>query len=127
MPSRGSFRDRLAQEMCVRDRRKEIRTQLFQAQLVAAGMNIPGPLFNALATVYIDEVTHDNYRPAIAEQKRAMYGVFLKKRTDQVVHVKRADNYEVKSSKDFLPYSAEEKAEIQKKLRARALKAATRK
>lgn len=126
MPPRGSFQDRIAQEMLLRERRRDIATSIYQAQLVAAGLRIPGPLFDAWTMLYIDEITHDNYQPRVVKEKRRMLDAFDKKKVQERSHVARVEDYTVNTREDLRPYTPGELDKLRSKLRKRTLQNAQR-
>jgi hypothetical protein len=126
MPPRGSFQDRVVQEMLLRERRRSVVTSVYHARLIAAGLGVRSDLFDLWTMLYVDEVTHENYQPDVVKQKRGMLDAFTtRRRVDQQL-VQRAESYTVKSSKDLLPYSKEQIEAIKTKMRKKALEDATK-
>ena len=126
MPPRGSFQDRVIQEMLIRERRREIITQTYQAQLVAAGLRIHPALFDLWTSMYVDEVSHDNYKPRVVAQKKEMLKAFAKARKVPTDLVAKASKLTVRRKEDLKPYSAAELEGIKAKLRRRTIAAAQR-
>ena len=125
MPSRGSFQMRVAQEMLLRERRREISTQIYHGQLLAAGLRISQGLFDVWTSLYIDEMSHDNYRPSVTADKRKLLQALLDRRLVSKDHLARLAQYDITSTKDMRPYSLEELERIREKMRKKAVKDAT--
>lgn len=121
MPPRGSFQDRVAQEMILRERRRYVTTQIYQARLIAGSYSLPQPLFDAWTMLFIDEVSHDNYQPKVVKQKRRILDGFDKKKKTEQARVDRVETYTVKTSRDLTPYTAAELEVVRSKLRRRAI------
>lgn len=127
MPPRESFQDRVAQEMLLRERRCAIATNVYLAQVTAAGYSLHPDLFSLFTLQYRDEVSHANYRPEVIKIKRKQLDAYEKRKRLESEHIKRIDTYSIKSQKDLMPYTKEELQNIKQTLRMRALKAATQK
>lgn len=125
MPPRGSFQDRIAQEMLLRERRCTIATQVYQAQLVAAGLGLQGA-FDIWTMLYIDEVSHENYQPGVNKEKRRMLDAFTSQKRVEKNLVERVDSYSIQSTRDMQPYTKGELEKIRKQIRKRVLQDATR-
>jgi hypothetical protein len=110
--------------MLLRERRLYASTQVYQARLVSAGLNIPQAVFEAWTMLFVDEVTHDNYQPSVVKQKRRILDSFDKQRRTETARVDRVEQYTVASQKDLAPYSLAELEKIRGKLRRRALERA---
>lgn len=121
LPPRGSFRDLVLQEMLLRERRREISTQIYQAQLLAAGLRMPAAVFNLWTSIYIDEVSHDNYTPRTVQKKRSLLQAFARQKRVNPDMLKRTETYTVRSAKDLKPYTPAELDVIKAKLRRRTI------
>lgn len=126
MPPRGSFRDCVAKEMVVRERRAQIATAVYQGRLVAASYTLHPAVFDAITRTYVDEVTHGNYNPEIVNAKKAELAVFHRKRTEDPRLAKRVEQLTVTDSSGYVPYSPEEREKALARIRARTLKNAVR-
>lgn len=122
MPPRGSFEDRVAQEMLLRSRRKDVATQVYQAQLVAAGLRINEGLFEMWTMLYIDEISQENYQPGVNKEKRRMLDAFSTQRRVEKKLIERTDSYSIQSTKDMQPYSKAELETIKAALRKKVLR-----
>lgn len=121
MPARGSFQERILQEMLLREQRKEIVVATYHGHLLAAGLGIRPELFSLWTDTLCDEISHNNYTAeTIARKKRAL-ALFAERHTIPRSGLKRAEKYTVKDTVGYLPYSEEELAQIKDKVRARTL------
>jgi hypothetical protein len=98
LPPRGSVQDRIACEMLIRERRREVQSQIYLARIQAAGLQIPEKIFRLWTTLYAMEVTHENY---------------ARERSFQRLEALTADDA------DLRPLSAAEVEEFRRKLRRR--------
>ena len=112
--------------MLLRERRRAVVASVYQARLIAAGLNIREEIFDLWTMLYVDEVSHENYQPTVVRQKRSMLDAFTSHRKVDHSLVQRANSYTVASSKDLQPYSKEELRQLRDKLRKRTLKEHTR-
>ena len=107
--------------MLIRERRREISTQTYQAQLVAAGLRISPDLFHLWTSLYVDEVSHDNYKPKVVKRKKAMLDMFARQKRVNPDMLKRTETYTVRSAKDLKPYTPAELDVIKAKMRRRTI------
>lgn len=122
MPPRGSFEDRVAQEMLLRERRRAVATEVYQAQLVAAGLRINEGLFEMWTLLYIDEISQENYQPGVNKEKRRMLDVFSNQRRVEKKLIERTDSYSIHNTRDMQPYSKAELEVIRDKMRRKVLR-----
>ena len=103
-----------------------IAEKVYEGQLLAAGLNIPPPILDAWTALYIDEVTQDNYKPAVAASKHKLLDAFTSQKRVEKNLVERVDSYSIQSTRDMQPYTKGELEKIRKQIRKRVLQDATR-
>lgn len=69
VPPRGSLRDLVAQEMLIRERRKNVSEHVYLGRIIAAGMQLPESLFQMWTSLFAMEVHHENYSPGTVKEK----------------------------------------------------------
>lgn len=121
MPARGSFQERILQEMLLRDQRKQIAIETYRGQMLAAGLGVRPELFALYTENLIDEITHNNYVEATIERKKKSLQIFAERHSMPKKGLQRAHQYTIKSQLDLQGYSAAELAEKRDKIRARTL------
>jgi hypothetical protein len=121
MPARGSFQERVLQEMLLREQRKQIAIETYRGHLLAAGLGVRFELFQLLTENMVDEITHNNYVDATIERKKKALVVFAERHTVPKKGLARAQQYTIKSQLDLTSYSEEELAAKRDKIRARTL------
>lgn len=107
--------------MLFRERRREIAAQVYQAQLVGAGLRIPSGLFALWTQAFEDEVNHENYKPGVIEEKRSALKALTSRHDDQLRQIKKVQAFEIRSQKDLLPYTKEEREARLARLRKKEL------
>jgi len=121
MPARGSFQERILQEMLLREQRKQIAIETYRGHMLAAGLGVRPELFRLLTENMVDEITHNNYVDATIERKRKSLLIFAERHTVPKKGLQRAHQYTIKSQLDLTGYSEEELAQKRDKIRARTL------
>lgn len=121
MPARGSFQERILQEMLLRKQRKEIAIETYRGELLAAGLGVNPASFHLLTENMVDEITHNNYVDATIERKRKTLQIFAERRSLPKKGLQRAHQYTIKSQLDLQGYTEAELAEKRDKIRARTL------
>lgn len=121
MPARGSFQERVLQEMLLREQRCRIAVESYHGHLLAAGLGISKELFSLWTDNLTDEITHNNYDAATIERKRRALRIFEERHSTPRLGLARANKYTVKRQEDLLPYTKEEIAKIKSKVRAKSL------
>lgn len=119
MPARGSFQERILQEMLLREQRKQIAIETYHGHLLAAGLAIKPELFGLWTENLIDEITHSNYAAATIARKKKALSYFTERNEAPRRGLMRAHNYTVKNAADMMPYTKDEIAAIRDKVRAR--------
>ncbi len=107
--------------MLYRERRREVAGHVYQAQLLATGLGVSQGLFSLWTQAFEDEVSHENYRPGVITEKKRILEAFAARKAVQTTQVKKVEEYSIKNAKDLQPYSKEERAAIQARLRSREL------
>jgi len=121
LPARGSFEDRVIQEMLLREQRRQIAVETYHGHLLAAGLGVRPELFALWTENLVDEITHNNYVAATIERKKRALAIFAERNSLPVMGLKRAKSYEIKGQQDLIPYTKEELAVLQEKIRKRTL------
>lgn len=121
MPARGSFQERILQEMLLREQREKIAIETYRGNLLAAGLGVRFELFQLLTENLVDEITHNNYVDATIDRKRKSLEIFAERHTIPTKGLARAHQYTIKSQHDLTSYSEEELAAKRDKIRARTL------
>lgn len=121
MPARGSFQERILQEMLLREQRQKIVVETYHGHLLAAGLGVRPELFMLWTENLIDEITQNNYVPSTIERKRAALKIFADRHQAPKKGLQRAHQYTIKSQKDLEDYSEAELAVRRDKIRKRTL------
>jgi hypothetical protein len=125
MPERGSLQDRVACEMLLRERRRQVQSQTYLGRIMAASVNLPEKLFSLWTTLYSMEVFQSNYSPEVVEDKEEALKAF--RDTAHVTVVERT-NYLQKletltaRDEDLRPATPEEIEEAKRRLRRRRVR-----
>lgn len=69
MPPRGSIQDRIACEMLLRDRRRNVTENVYLARILSAGLNLNEKLFQLWTTILTMEVFQESYQPEVVKEK----------------------------------------------------------
>jgi len=125
VPPRGSIQDMVAQEMLVRERRKNVSEQVYLGRIIAAGMQLPEPMFQLWTSLFALEVHQESYTPGTVKEKKLALRTLTK-------HVEQNTKGRIKmfeklnrlnmTETDMQPITPAEREIFLRKLRARHLK-----
>lgn len=119
VPDRGSFRDRVVQEMLLRERRRFIAAHTYQARLVGAGLKVAPALLDLWTDLFIDEVSHANYRPDLVEYKKRILQEISDRKKEPARLLGRVSALQINTAADLMPYTKEEIRERLEQVRQR--------
>jgi hypothetical protein len=108
--------------MLIRERRREVQSQIYLARIQAAGLQIPEKIFRLWTTLYAMEVTHENYAPeAVQDKERALKALETRDVEERVARERSFQRLEALTADDadLRPLSAAEVEEFRRKLRRR--------
>jgi len=122
MPDRGSIQDRIACEMIIRDRRRQVQGQMYLGRIMAASLNLPEKLFSTWTTLYSMEVFQSNYSPEVVRDKeealKVISDIVDKKEEEHTSMLNKLDKLTVRED-DLRPATAEDIERAKRRLRQR--------